>query len=177
MSQYEEFISQVARPPMPEQIHGEMLQIMPERLYEPRQVAKLQPAQDDGESVQKGWITRTKDWVPAVTIGDEGQKQYRSWAVEVLDAQQYTVKEGEDLATIARRSLGVTGHPDASKAEIKAEMKRIAELNPELPNLLKNNGHTHVRNGATLRLAAPRMQHQTAAEAALPQYDLEPCDY
>jgi len=148
--------------------------------YEPRErpVAKLQPTQtqDDTESVQKGWITRTKDWVPAVTIDDDGQKQYRSWAVEILDGHQYTVKAGEDLDSVARRSLGVTGHADATKAEIKAEMKRIAELNPELSNLLKNHGHSRIKNGVTLRLAAPRVQHQSA-EAVLPQYDMEPCDY
>jgi len=70
----------------------------------------------------------------------------------------------------------VTGHADATKAEIKAEMKRIAELNPELSNLLKNHGHSRIKNGVTLRLAAPRAQHQSA-EAVLPQYDMEPCDY
>jgi hypothetical protein len=140
-------------------------------------VAKLQPAQDDGESVQKGWITRTKDWVPSVTLDDQGQKQYFSWVSEMLDGKQYTVKPGDDLNTIACRSLGVNGCPDATKAEIKAEMKRIADLNPELVSLTKNNSHGKVKHGVTLRLAAARVHHQGAAEAVLPQYDMEAGDY
>ena len=92
----------------------------------------------------------TRDgWVPGSVLNAAGQKVYSSWAVEILDAQQYTVKAGDSLYQVARRSLGVTGNPDATKSEIKREMQRITELNRyDFPELK----HGKVHEGATLRL-------------------------
>ncbi|MBS1992584.1 MAG: LysM peptidoglycan-binding domain-containing protein [Cyanobacteria bacterium SZAS LIN-2] len=158
----------------PRQTNGEMYYRLPESRFEPRSAVMEEsrplekaaaPAKSDGDG-----------WIPAVTIGADGGKKYSHWAVEVLDAKQYTVKEGEDLYTIARRSLGVTGHPDATKAEIKAEMKRIADLNQDgAPGLLKHHGK--IKNGLTLRLAAPVRERPTdsASRDVLPQVQLD-CD-
>ncbi|MCC6980566.1 MAG: LysM peptidoglycan-binding domain-containing protein [Candidatus Melainabacteria bacterium] len=92
----------------------------------------------------------TRDgWAPGSVLNAAGQKVYASWAVEILDAQQYTVKAGDSLYQVARRSLGVTGNPDATKSEIKREMQRITELNRSAFPELK---HGKVHEGATLRL-------------------------
>jgi len=92
----------------------------------------------------------TRDgWAPGSVINTAGEKVYASWAVEILDAQQYTVKAGDSLYQVARRHLGVTGNPDATKDEIKREMQRITELNrTEFPDLKRGKVH----EGATLRL-------------------------
>ncbi len=106
----------------------------------------------------------TKDgWVPAAVIDSSGKKVYASWAAEILDAKQYTVKAGDSLYQIARRSLGVTGNPDATQREIKREMQRITELNKqEFPELRRGR----VCAGATLNLASPTSFHETRRSGA-----------
>lgn len=94
-------------------------------------------------------IDTSDGWKPGSVINSQGQRVYSSWAVEILDAQQYTVKAGDSLYQVARRSLGVTGNPDATKDEIKREMQRITALNKdEFPELRRGK----VIQGATLRL-------------------------
>ena len=94
-------------------------------------------------------IDTSDGWKPGSIINAAGQKVYSSWAVEILDAHQYTVKAGDSLYQVARRSLGVTGNPDASQAEIKREMQRITELNKnDFPEVRRGK----VIEGATLRL-------------------------
>ncbi len=92
----------------------------------------------------------TKDgWAPASVLDSSGKKVYASWAAEILDAKQYTVRSGDSLYQIARRSLGVTGNPDATQAQIKREMHRITELNKnDFPELKRGR----VCEGATLNL-------------------------
>ena len=98
--------------------------------------------------------TSTKDgWVPASVIDSSGKKVYASWAAEILDAKQYTVRKDDSLYQIARRSLGVTGNPDATQTQIKREMHRITELNKnEFPELKRGK----VCEGATLNLDMPK---------------------
>lgn len=94
-------------------------------------------------------IDTSDGWQPGSVLNKEGKKVYSSWAVEILDAQQYTVKAGDSLYQVARRSLGVTGNPDATQNEIKREMHRITELNKnEFPEVKRGK----VFEGATLRL-------------------------
>lgn len=94
-------------------------------------------------------VNTSDGWMPGSVINAQGRKVYSSWAVEILDAQQYTVKAGDSLYQVARRSLGVTGNPDATQAEIKREMQRITELNKhEFPEVRRGK----VIEGATLRL-------------------------
>ncbi len=94
-------------------------------------------------------INNSDGWQPGSVLNAEGKKVYSSWAVEILDAQQYTVKAGDSLYQVARRSLGVTGSPDATQSEIKREMHRITELNKnEFPEVRRGK----VLEGATLRL-------------------------
>lgn len=106
----------------------------------------------------------TKDgWVPASVLDSSGKKVYASWAAEILDAKQYTVKAGDSLYQIARRSLGVTGNPDATQPEIKREMQRITELNKqEFPELKRGR----VCAGATLNLASPTSFQETRRSGA-----------
>jgi hypothetical protein len=94
-------------------------------------------------------INTSDGWKPGSVINAEGQKVYSSWAVEILDAQQYTVKAGDSLFQVARRLLGVTGNPDATQAEIKREMHRITELNKNAFTEVKRG---KIIEGATLRL-------------------------
>lgn len=100
------------------------------------------------------------DWVPAVTLDERGCKQYSSWAVEILDGKQYTIQKGDSLKDVARRSLGVTGKPDATPKEIAEEMKRIVALNSDMAVLLnRKNGMGQLPPGVTLKLAeAPKPQ-------------------
>lgn len=57
-------------------------------------------------------------------------KMYRnSWVHDLLDQGIYKVEKGDNLALVARRALGVSGHADASTREIAAEVRRIAALN------------------------------------------------
>lgn len=101
----------------------------------------------DRNAAQK--IDTSDGWVPGSILNSEGKKVYASWAVEILDGHQYTVKKDDSLYQVARRSLGVTGNPDATKDEIKREMHRITELNKqEFPELKRGK----ISEGATLRL-------------------------
>lgn len=101
----------------------------------------------DKESARK--IDTSDGWAPGSVLNSEGKKVYASWAVEILDAGQYTSKSGDNLQQIAKRSLGVTGNPDASPKEVQAEMKRIVELNKaEHPELKSGK----VYEGTTLNL-------------------------
>jgi hypothetical protein len=93
------------------------------------------------------------DWKPAVTEDARGCKTYSSWASEVVFGRQYTVQRGDSLRDVARRSLGVTGHPDATAREIAQEMKRIAALNQDLFPPHKGR-HGMLPKGAVLRLQA-----------------------
>lgn len=93
------------------------------------------------------------DWKPAVTEDARGCKTYSSWASEIVFGHQYTVQRGDSLRDVARRSLGVTGHPDATAREIAQEMKRIAALNQDLFPPHKGR-HGQLPKGAVLRLQA-----------------------
>ncbi len=93
------------------------------------------------------------DWKPAVTEDQRGCKTYSSWASEVVFGRQYTVQKGDSLRDVARRSLGVTGHPDATAREISHEMKRIAALNQDVFPSHKGR-HGVLPRGAVLRLQA-----------------------
>jgi hypothetical protein len=76
--------------------------------------------------------------------------EYRNrWVHDILDNGTYTVEKGDSLANIARRSLGVSGHADASAKEIAQEVKRIAALNDIQ---LDKKGHPvhHLQTGAVL---------------------------
>ncbi len=88
----------------------------------------------DKESARR--IDTSDGWAPGSVQNAEGKKVYASWAVQILDAGEYTAKSGDNLQQIAKRSLGVTGNPDASPKEVQAEVKRIVKLNeaehPEL---------------------------------------------
>jgi len=111
--------------------------------------------------------TRTDDgWVPASIIDSSGKKVYNSWAAEIIDAKQYTVRAGDNLYQIARRSLGVTGNPDATRAEIKREMHRITELNKDDFPELK---HGRVCQGATLHLAMQKPTLEIRDSGASPR--------
>lgn len=92
-------------------------------------------------------------WKPAVTEDARGCKTYSSWASEVVFGRQYTVQKGDSLRDVARRSLGVTGNPDATAKEIAQEMKRIAALNQDLFPPHKGR-HGLLPKGAVLRLQA-----------------------
>jgi len=106
-------------------------------------------------------INEKDGWAPASVLDSSGKKVYASWAAEILDARQYTVKAGDSLYQVARRSLGVTGKPDATQSEIKREMHRIAELNKkEFPELKRGR----VCEGATLILEAPKALPAKQAE-------------
>ncbi|HIA52308.1 MAG TPA: LysM peptidoglycan-binding domain-containing protein [Candidatus Melainabacteria bacterium] len=107
-------------------------------------------------------INEKDGWAPASVLDSSGKKVYASWAAEILDAKQYTVRAGDSLYQVARRSLGVTGKPDATQAEIKREMNRITELNKkDFPELKKGR----VCEGATLILEAPKVLPATQVEA------------
>ncbi|MBK9769844.1 MAG: hypothetical protein IPP57_03280 [Candidatus Obscuribacter sp.] len=109
------------------------------------------------------------DWKPAVTEDARGCKTYSSWASEVVFGHQYTVQKGDSLRDVARRSLGVTGHPDATAREIAQEMKRIAALNQDLFPPHKGR-HGMLPKGAVLRLQAEALrsvQDDNAVPSAL----------
>lgn len=95
--------------------------------------------------------SKYNDWVPAITLDERGCKQYSHWAVEIREGQQYTIQKGDTLRDVARRSLGVTGNPDATSKEISAEMKRIAALNSDLAPLV-NRRHGTLPPGVVLKL-------------------------
>lgn len=111
----------------------------------------------------------TKDgWVPASVVDSSGKKVYASWAAEILDAKQYTVRAGDSLYQVARRSLGVTGNPDATQAEIKREMHRITELNKkDFPELRRGR----VCEGATLNLDVKPVLATRAEGASIVRVD------
>ncbi len=57
-------------------------------------------------------------------------REYRnSWVRDLLEDGNYKVERGDSLWIVARRTLGVTGHADATGKEIAREVRRIAELN------------------------------------------------
>lgn len=106
----------------------------------------------------------TGEWRPAINVDERGCVAYSHWAVEIREGKRYTVEKGDTLRDVARRSLGVTGNPDATSKEIAAEMKRIAALNPEVfPNAKKQ--FSALPKGHTLRLAAP--EEMDKAEKAI----------
>ncbi len=114
-------------------------------------------------------INTSDGWAPASVLDSSGKKVYASWAAEILDAKQYTVRAGDSLYQIARRSLGVTGNPDATQSEIKREMHRITELNKkEFPELRKGR----VAEGATLVLEAPKVLPAPQADTPATRTDV-----
>ncbi|MBC7998453.1 MAG: hypothetical protein IAF58_10940 [Leptolyngbya sp.] len=101
----------------------------------------------DKESARR--IDTSDGWAPGSVQNAEGKKVYASWAVQILDAGEYTAKSGDNLQQIAKRSLGVTGNPDASPKEVQAEVKRIVKLNEAEHPELK---YGKVEAGTTLNL-------------------------
>ena len=76
--------------------------------------------------------------------------EYRNrWVHDILENGTYSVEPGDSLASIARRSLGVSGHADASAKEVAHEMKRIAALN-DLPVDQKGHLVHHLKAGTVL---------------------------
>jgi hypothetical protein len=68
---------------------------------------------------------------PSVGSTSDGKPAYSSWASEIVFGHQYTARPGDDLHSVAKRSLGVTGHPSATESEIRREMARIQDLNKD----------------------------------------------
>lgn len=91
--------------------------------------------------------------IPAEMTTESGKKVYSSWASEIVFGGQYTARPGDDLHTVAKRSLGVTGHPRATESEIRREMARIVDLNKDdLPHGLRS--HDKLPAGLCLKLKA-----------------------
>lgn len=106
--------------------------------------------------------------IPAVVATSDNKPAYTSWASEMVFGHQYSARPGDDLHLVAKRSLGVSGHPTASEREIRREMARILDLNrDQLPHGFRS--HDKLPVALCLRLQADQsvgVSEQPAAPRA-----------